>query len=108
MTLELQKRIITSICLLALLGLMYFYTYILIISLIIIAIVCWVEFYALISKIFKKKQFKDKSLRFLYKMLSLLYLSSLVYLIIKIRLSKPELEILIFYSIIIGLAIFFS
>ena len=56
MNLELKKRIITSVFLLSLLTAMYFYSYILIISLIIISIIAWIEFYALISKIFKKKK----------------------------------------------------
>ena len=53
---ELNKRILTSLFLLLLLVSMYFYFYILIISLIIISILAWIEFYGLISKIFKKKK----------------------------------------------------
>ena len=60
MIVELQKRLITSIFLLSLLVLMFVYNYVLIISLIIIALVSWIEFYALISKIFKKKIQKIK------------------------------------------------
>ena len=52
---NLKKRIVTSIFLLSLLIGMFFYSYIMIIFLIIIAIISWIEFYALISKIFKKK-----------------------------------------------------
>ena len=74
MNLELKKRIITSVFLLSLLTAMYFYSYILIISLIIISIIAWIEFYALISKFFKKKNNKHKLLRFLYKSFSLIYL----------------------------------
>jgi len=77
MSSELKKRIFTSIILITLLSLMYFYTFILIISLIIIAIIVWIEFYALISKIFKKNNTKDKFLRFFYKTISLFYLSFL-------------------------------
>ena len=58
MTLELKKRIITSGFLLVLLSLMYFYTFILIISLIIISIISWIEFNGLIFKIFKKIRIK--------------------------------------------------
>ena len=58
MIVELQKRLITSIFLLSLLVLMFVYNYVLIISLIIIALVSWIEFYALISKIFKKKKYR--------------------------------------------------
>ena len=55
---NIKKRILTSILLIALLIGMFFYSYIMIISLIIIAIISWIEFYALISKIFKEKYFK--------------------------------------------------
>ena len=72
---ELQKRLTTSFFLLSLLLLMFFYTYILIISIILIAIISWIEFYALISKIFKKESKKNLILRYFYKTISLMYLS---------------------------------
>ena len=72
---ELIKRIITSVILVSLLGLVFFYTYILLISLIIILLVAWIEFNNLISKIFIKKKFQIKLLRVLIKFLTLLYLS---------------------------------
>ena len=55
---ELIKRIITSFGLIVLLSLAFFYTYILIISLIILSVISWIEFTALISKIYKKKILK--------------------------------------------------
>ena len=82
MSLELKKRIITSFFLLSLLGLMFLYSFILIICTIIIGLICWIEFYALISKIFKKDNIKNKTLRFVYKASSLLYLSGVVFFII--------------------------
>ena len=103
MSVELKKRIITSIFLLTLLILMSFYTYVLIISLIVIGIISWIEFYALISKIFKKKNYKDISSRFLCKTISLLYLSLLIYLIIYIKLSKPEMYVILIYAISISI-----
>ena len=81
MSLELKKRIITSIFLLFLLLFMFYYSFVLIISLIIISIVIWIEFYFLIIKIFKKKNFKEKVLRFLAKVISLLYLFFVIFLI---------------------------
>ena len=51
---QLIKRIITSLFLTSLLILMFFYSFVMIISLIIIAMITWIEFYALISKILKK------------------------------------------------------
>ena len=71
---ELSKRIITSVFLLVNLVLIFFFTYILIISLIIISVISWIEFKALISKIFNKKKFKTKFLNLLIKGLSLIYL----------------------------------
>ena len=79
---ELKQRVITSICLFSLLTIMFFYTFILIISLIIIGIIAWIEFYALISKILLNDNIKDKVLKFLYKSISLIYLSLIVWMII--------------------------
>ena len=103
MSLELKKRIITSIFLITLVILMLFYTYVLILSLIVIGIISWIEFYALISNIFKKKNYKDISSRFLCKTISLLYLSLLIYLIIYIKLSKPEMYVILIYAISISI-----
>ena len=55
MSSNLKKRIVTSILLISLLIGMFFYSYIMIVSLIIISIITWIEFYALISKIIKTK-----------------------------------------------------
>ena len=103
MIVELQKRLITSIFLLSLLVLMFVYNYVLIISLIIIALVSWIEFYALISKIFKKENIKNKIFRFVYKAVSLLYLSILVYLILIPKLTNNDIEIFIVYSILVSI-----
>ena len=100
---ELQKRLITSFLLLCLLLLMFSYTYILIISVIIIALISWIEFYALISKIFKKENKKDKFFRLIYKIISLLYLSVLVYFILITQSDKSESNIFIIYSILISI-----
>ena len=56
-SINLTKRIITSILLILLLGLSFYYTYILIISFILISIISLIEFQGLVSKIFKKKNF---------------------------------------------------
>ena len=66
---------------------------------IIIAIIAWIEFYNLISKIFKKKL-----LRFIYKGISLLYLSSIVFIILIIESKRPELKIIILYSVFVSIA----
>ncbi|WP_278386499.1 phosphatidate cytidylyltransferase [Candidatus Pelagibacter ubique] len=100
---NIKKRILTSILLIALLIGMFFYSYIMIISLIIIAIISWIEFYALISKIFKKDILKDKFFRFSYKALSLIYLSGLVYLIFAIESEYSNLKIYLLYSVIVAI-----
>tara|TARA_B100000767_G_C19774549_1_gene541822 strand:- start:4349 stop:5011 length:663 start_codon:yes stop_codon:yes gene_type:complete len=100
---ELKKRIITSVFLITLLSAMYYFAFILISALIVIAIIVWIEFYALISKILPKNKFKDKFLRYLYKTASLLYLSLLVYLIFVIESNYPNLKVYLFYSILVAI-----
>ena len=103
MNINLKKRIITSIFLIFLLVGMFFYSYIMIVSLIIIAIISWIEFYALISKILKKDVLKDKFFRFFYKALSLFYLSGLVYLIFAIESEYSTLKIYLLYSVLVAI-----
>ena len=103
MSSNIKKRILTSILLIALLIGMFFYSYIMIISLIIIAIISWIEFYALISKILKKNILKDKFFRFFYKALSLIYLSGLVYLIFAIESKFTNLKIYLLYSVLVAI-----
>jgi phosphatidate cytidylyltransferase len=98
---NIKKRILTSIFLISLLIGMFYYSYIMIISLIIIAIISWIEFYALISKILKKNILKDKFFRFFYKSLSLIYLSGLVYLIFAIESEYSNLKIYLLYSVLV-------
>ena len=103
MNTNLKKRILTSIFLIALLIGMFFYSYIMIISLIIIATISWIEFYALISKIFKKNILKERFFRFFYKTLSLFYLSGLVYLIFTIESEYSNLKIYLLYSVLVAI-----
>ena len=103
MSIELKKRIFTSFFLLLLLALMFFYTFVLIISIITIAVIAWIEFHALISKIFSKKKIKDKSLRFFYKTIFLLYLFFLIYLILIMKITDPNLSVILIYSIRISI-----
>ena len=101
MVVELKKRIITSIFLLSLLTLMYLYSFIMIISLIIIGMISWIEFYGLVSKIFYKNNTKNNILRFACKSSALLYISSLVYLIFMIESHYNHLKIFLLYSILV-------
>ena len=104
MQIELKKRIITSFFLFFLLIFMYIYSYIMIISLIIIITISWIEFYSLFSKIFSNKDLKNKFFKFLFKALSLIYLSTLLYFILNIESQNMHLKIYLFYSILVSIA----
>ena len=100
---NIKKRILTSILLIFLLIGMFNYSYIMIVSLIIIAIILWIEFYSLISKILKKNILKDRFFRFIYKTLCLFYLSGLVYLIFAIESEYSNLKIYLLYSVLVAI-----
>ena len=100
---NIKKRILTSILLISLLIGMFYYSYIMIVSLIIITIISWIEFYALISKILKKNNLNDRFLRFIYKTLSLFYLSVLIYLVLAIESEYPNLKIYLVYSVLVAI-----
>tara|TARA_B110000967_G_scaffold102414_1_gene105134 strand:+ start:920 stop:1498 length:579 start_codon:yes stop_codon:yes gene_type:complete len=72
-------------------------------SLIVIAIITWIEFYAIISKILIKDSVYDKFFRFLYKALSLLYLSLLVYFLFSIESYYVNLKIYLMYSVLVAI-----
>ena len=74
-TKDLKKRLITSALLIILLYLAFNYSYILIISLILISLISWIEFQGLISKIFFKKNFKSSFFKLTIHASSLLYLT---------------------------------
>ena len=71
---DFTKRLITSVVLIFLLGLSFNYLIILIISLVLVSVISWTEFNALISKIFKKENKKHNFYKLLTNILSLLYL----------------------------------
>ena len=100
---ELKKRIFTSALLISLLIAMYFYSFIMIVALVIIAMIVWIEFYALISKILPKNYIKDRFLRFLFKAMSLLYLSLLVYFIFGIESYYSNLKQYLLYSVLVAI-----
>ena len=66
-------------------------------------VISWIEFISLITKIYKKKDFKNEFLRFVYKAVSLFYIFLLVYLIIDIRINSSDLIIIIMYSILVSI-----
>ena len=80
-------------------SLFIYYDYRIIIAIVIL----WVEFYALISKIFTKNTFKDKLFRSLYKALSLLYLLFLLFFILVILTNYENLKVFLFYSFIVAI-----
>ena len=102
MSLELKKRIATSLLLLFLLYSMINYSYVLIISLIVISIITWIEFNSLIQKIIKKNSKKNLIIKFSLKALSLIYLSLLVFLILNIETQNSHLKIGLIYSILVS------
>ena len=103
MSSELKKRILTSILLFSLLSAMYLYSFIMIGSLLIMAIIVWIEFYAMVSKIIKNNKFKDRLLRFMLKSGSLLYLSLFVYFVFLIESHLTDLKIYLLYSVLIAI-----
>ena len=72
---DLLNRLVTSIALIILLALSFNYSYILIVSLILVSFISWIEFQGLISKIFKKKNIKINFYRIFINGLSLIYLT---------------------------------
>jgi len=74
-----------------------------IISSIIIGLISWIEFFALISKIVKKNDTKSQILRFLYKSFSLLYLTGLVFFVISAKLINLDLYFVLIYSLLIAI-----
>jgi len=103
MSIELKKRILTSILLLSLLTTMYFYSFIMISTLIIMAIIIWIEFYALISKIIRRNRSKDIFFRFMFKAMSLLYLFLFVYFVFVIESYYPSLKLYLLYSVLVSI-----
>ena len=95
---NLKKRLIKSILLIFLLYFSFNYSFILIISLILISVISWIEFQGLISKIFVKKSFKSNLLKKIIIGLSLLYFimfSSIVFS----GISQDELKFIILFLI---------
>ena len=72
---DLKTRLLTSVSLIILLYISFNYSYILIISLILISTISWIEFQGMIAKIFLKKTFKSKFLKITIHGTSLLYLT---------------------------------
>jgi phosphatidate cytidylyltransferase len=78
--------------------------YILITALIVIATIAWVEFYHLISKIFPNKNFRETSLRFFFKCISLVFLTLFAISIIVIEAFNLKLSFFVYFSLLISIA----
>ena len=95
---NLKTRLLTSIFLIFLLYISFNYSYILIISLIFISLISWIEFKAMIAKIFFKKSFKSRFLKITIDGTSLLYLtmfSSIVFY----GISQDSFKLIILFLI---------
>ena len=97
---ELIIRIFTSLPLISLLVLSFYFTFILLISLIAISIISWIEFNRLISKIFKKNTSKSKFKKLLIKFLSLVYLI-IFSIAVYTGLSQDNFKYLVIYLFLI-------
>ena len=95
---NLKTRLLTSIFLIFLLYISFNYSYILIISLILISLISWIEFKAMIAKIFFKNNFKSRFLKITIDGTSLIYLtmfSSLVFY----GISQDSFKLIILFLI---------
>ena len=99
---DLKKRIITSILLIFLLVLSFFYSYILIVSLISIFLISFIEFKGLISKIFKKKNSNESLFKLLANIFFVIYLTIFSLLIFaEVTENNSKLNILFLFTICI-------
>ena len=84
--------------LVSILVLAFMYTYILIVSLIVISLISWIEFSSIISKIFNKNNLESLFLKLIIKTISLMYLVFFSSLIFKgITQIEPNYKINMFY-----------
>ncbi len=97
---DLKKRIITSVPLIFLLGLSFYYLYILIISLFFISLISFIEFKGLTSKIFKKKDITTVLYKLAINGLCMVYLV-LFSLLIFYSITDEDMKLKILYMFVI-------
>ena len=102
MTLELKKRIITSVILLSFFFVMFIYKFVLLIGLLIFGSILWIEFTALMEKIIKLKKLTFLMIRFIFQFLCLVYL--LIFCVIFWKSFSIEIN-KVFYLFILGISI---
>jgi phosphatidate cytidylyltransferase len=95
---DLRKRFVTSIFLISLLALSFHYSYILIISLILISFISWIEFQGLVLKIFIKKKLKTNFLKITTNAISLIYLTFFSFIIFS-GISQDNFKLNMLYLI---------
>lgn len=97
---DLKKRIITSVPLIFLLGLSFYYLYILIISLFFISLISFIEFKGLTSKILKKKDITTVLYKLAINGLCMIYLV-LFSLLIFYSITDEDMKLKILYMFVI-------
>ena len=97
---DLKKRIITSVPLIFLLGLSFYYLYILIISIFFISLISFIEFKGLTSKIFKKKDITTVLYKLAINGLCMIYLV-LFSLLIFYSITDEDMKLKILYMFVI-------
>ena len=102
MTLELKKRIITSIILISFFYLMFIYEFILLIGLLIFGAIVWIEFTSLMEKIIKLKEITFSMIKFIFQFLCLVYL--LIFCVIFWKSFSIEIN-KVFYFYILSISI---
>ncbi len=99
---NLTKRILTSLFLLSFVMLSFFYSFILIILLILISMLSWIEFSGLINKIFKDSDLKSKFLRLIIRVITLVYLFIFSAIIFDaINQQQPSVKLNLLYLLFI-------
>ncbi len=99
---NLTKRILTSLFLLSFVMFSFFYSFILIIFLILISMLSWIEFTGLINKIFKDSDLKSKFFRLIIRAISLIYLFIFSGIIFEsINQQQPSVKLNLLYLLFI-------
>ena len=98
----LTKRILTSLFLLSFVMISFFYSFILIILLILITMLSWIEFNGLTIKIFKDPGFKTKIFRLVIRAIALIYLFIFSVIVFEtINQEEPDVKLNLLYLLFI-------
>ena len=98
----LTKRILTSLFLLSFVMISFFYSFILIILLILITMLSWIEFNGLTIKIFNDPGFKTKIFRLVIRAIALIYLFIFSVIVFEtINQEEPDVKLNLLYLLFI-------